>query len=285
MDKFLRRELDFYIKNDVIFLDDIDEQDEAKIKEYLTKAKVIRKIAHKIIAFLAQIEDFQKKLFLKKKFVVETNYCITLDRIPEEFYPEIAANDAQREEWVRLFAIDEIEGDLTQPAYSVPLTVEFLKANPYLVLDTAFFSAEFKERLIASIDNLDETLDGLLIHSENFQALQLLQTKYKGKIKYIYIDPPYNAKSSEILYKNNYKHSSWLSLIENRTTLACKLLHDDSVTTTAIDDVENERLGLLLDQIYGLKYSGKATVNVVINPSGQQGKNFFCHKRNPIFLL
>lgn len=274
LDKFLRRELDFYIKNDVIFLDDIDEQDEAKIKEYLTKAKVIRKIAHKIIAFLAQIEDFQKKLFLKKKFVVETNYCITLDRIPEEFYPEIAANDAQREEWVRLFAIDEIEGDLTQPAYSVPLTVEFLKANPYLVLDTAFFSAEFKERLIASIDNLDETLDGLLIHSENFQALQLLQTKYKGKIKYIYIDPPYNAKSSEILYKNNYKHSSWLSLIENRTTLACKLLHDDSVTTTAIDDVENERLGLLLDQIYGLKYSGKATVNVVINPSGQQGKNF-----------
>ena len=123
-----------------------------------------------------------------------------------------------------------------------------------------------------------------MIHSENFQALQLLQTKYKGKIKYIYIDPPYNAKSSEILYKNNYKHSSWLSLIENRTTLACKLLHDDSVTTTAIDDVENERLGLLLDQIYGLKYSGKATVNVVINPSDSKEK-FFCHKRNPIFLL
>ena len=115
------------------------------------------------------------------------------------------------------FCHDEIKGFNT-PVYSVPLTVEFLKANPYLVLDTAFFSAEFKERLIASIDNLDETLDGLLIHSENFQALQLLQTKYKGKIKYIYIDPPYNAKSSEILYKNNYKHSSWLSLIENRTT-------------------------------------------------------------------
>jgi len=62
--KFLRRKLDFYIKNDVIFLDYIDEQDEAKTKEYLTKAKVIRKIARKIIAFLAQIEDFQKKLYL-----------------------------------------------------------------------------------------------------------------------------------------------------------------------------------------------------------------------------
>jgi adenine-specific DNA-methyltransferase len=46
----------------------------------------------KLIDFLAQLEDFQKKLWLKKKFVVETNYCITLDRVPEELYPEIAAN-------------------------------------------------------------------------------------------------------------------------------------------------------------------------------------------------
>jgi len=82
--------------------------------------------------------------------VVETNYCITLDRVPETMYPEIAANDAQREEWVRLFAIDEIEGDLLKPAYSVPLTVEFLKANPFLVLDTAFFSVEFKEILLTA---------------------------------------------------------------------------------------------------------------------------------------
>ena len=67
---------------------------------------MIRRIAGKIIEFLAQLEDFQKKLWLKKKFVVETQYCITLDRIPEEFYPEIAANQAQREEWVRLFSID-----------------------------------------------------------------------------------------------------------------------------------------------------------------------------------
>lgn len=186
--KFLRRELDFYIKNDVIFLDDIDEQDEAKTKEYLTKAKVIRKIARKVIAFLAQIEDFQKKLYLKKKFVVETNYCITLDRVPEALYPEIAANEAQREEWVRLFAIDEIEGtdgDLVTAAaltYTVPLTVDFLKQNPYLVLDTAFFSAEFKEQIVESIDSLDEKLDGLLIHSENSQALRLLHDKYQEAI-------------------------------------------------------------------------------------------------------
>jgi hypothetical protein len=77
-----------------------------------------------------ELENFQKKLWLKKKFVVETQYCVTLDRVPEELYPEIAANDAQREEWVRLFAIDDIKGDLTTPGYSKPLTVDFLKANP-----------------------------------------------------------------------------------------------------------------------------------------------------------
>jgi len=272
--KFLRRELDFYIKNEVIYLDDIDEQDEVKTKEYLTKAKVIRKIARKIITFLAQIEDFQKKLYLKKKFVVETNYCITLDRVPDSMYPEIAANDAQREEWVRLFAIDEITGgDMFTEPYSVPLTVDFLKQNPFLVLDTAFFSTEFKERLVASMDNFDEKLDGLLIHSENFQALELLQAKYKNRIKCVYIDPPYNAKSSEILYKNNYKHSSWISLLENRVTLARKLLSNDGVSVTAIDEVENNKLGLLLDSIFN-EYDGKTCVSVVINPSGQQGKNF-----------
>jgi len=124
---FLRRELDFYIKNEVMHLDDVESETAPRVEQYLSKIKVIRRIAHKIIDFLAQLEDFQKKLWLKKKFVVETSYCIRLGVIPEEFYPEIAANDAQREEWVQLCAIDEIKGDLTTPGYSAPLTVEFLK--------------------------------------------------------------------------------------------------------------------------------------------------------------
>ena len=103
-------------------LDDVENETAPRVEQYLSKIKVIRKIAGKIIDFLAQLEDFQKKLWLKKKFVVETQYCITLGCIPEEFYPEIAANEAQREEWVRLFAIDEIKGDLATPGYSKTLT-------------------------------------------------------------------------------------------------------------------------------------------------------------------
>jgi adenine-specific DNA-methyltransferase len=136
--------------------------------------------------------------------VVETHYCVTLDRVPEELYPEIAANDAQREEWVRLFAIDEIKGDLARPGYSAPLTVEFLKANPYLVLDTRHFSEDFKRRLLASFDDLDEQCDGLLIHSENFQALNLLMERYRGQVQCIYIDPPYNTGMDAVFGHDNF---------------------------------------------------------------------------------
>ena len=117
-----------------------------RVEQYLSKIKIIRRIAGKIIDFLAQLEEFQKKLWLKKKFVVDTQYCITLDRIPEEFYPEIAANDAQREEWVRLFAIDEIKANLATPAISVPLSLDFLKAQRKLVLDTRISRARFQLR-------------------------------------------------------------------------------------------------------------------------------------------
>ena len=91
---FLRRELDFYIKNEVMHLDDIENADAPAVESYLAKIKVLRKIAGKLIDFLAQLEDFQKKLWLKKKFIVETNYGITLDRVPEELYPEIVENEA-----------------------------------------------------------------------------------------------------------------------------------------------------------------------------------------------
>ncbi len=71
---FLRRELDFYIKNEVMHLDDIESDTAPRVEQYLSKIKVMRRIAGKIITFLSQIEDFQKKLCLKKKFVTQTSW-------------------------------------------------------------------------------------------------------------------------------------------------------------------------------------------------------------------
>ena len=265
---FLRRELDFYIKNEVMRLDDICNADAPVVETYLSRLKVLRKIAGKLIDFLAQLEDFQKKLWLKKKFVVETNYCITLDRIPEALYPEIAANQAQHDEWVRLFAIDEIPGQLFSAAYSHPLTEVFLKQNDKLVLDTRFFDESFKARLLASIENLDEQCDGLMIHSENFQALNLLQERYRGQVKCVYIDPPYNTSASEIIYKNEYKHSSWLTLIFDRLSISTSLMDFDANLCATIDDVELNEFCLILDSIFG-RINEIAIVPIRINPSGR----------------
>ena len=243
---FLRRELDFYIKNEVMHLDDIESEAAPRVEQYLSKIKVIRRIAHKIIEFLAQIEDFQKKLWLKKKFVVETNYCVTLDRVPEELYPEIAANDTQREEWVRLFAIDEMKSDPAgSAAYSEPLSVEFLKANPFLVIDTKHFSREFKDRLLASFDDVDTKCDGLLVYSENLQALNLLLEKHRRRVQCIHIDPPYNTQTSGFLYKNEYQHSSWLAMMESRAKTSLPLLAADGSCLCHIDENEHELLHML----------------------------------------
>ena len=266
---FLRRELDFYIKNEVMLLDDLDVQ---HIESQLNIIKAIKLVGEKIIRMLAQLEDFQKKLWLKKKFVVQSDYCITLDRVPRKLYPEILANDRQCEEWVRLFAIDEIKGDLVTEAYSVPLTMEFLEQNPFLVLDTAFFSKQFKHKLVACMENIDRDCNGLLINSENFQALELLQEKYKKGIPCVYIDPPYNTSSSEILYKNSYKHSSWLSLLCDRVKLGLSLMTKDAIQCTAIDDVESYRLRLILENIFG---GETAVVGLRTNPHGRLGTNGF----------
>lgn len=272
---FLRRELDFFIKNEVLVLDDIIDRKPKDFEKRLAKLNALRTIGHKIITFLAQLEDFQKKLWLKKKFVIETQYCITLDRVPESLYPEIAKNDDQREEWVRLFAIDELKGDLAGGVnYSKPLKPEFLKANPFLLLDTRFFDADFKRRLLAEIDDLDAQTDGLMIHSDNFQALGLLQEKYRGELTSIYADPPYNTDAGPILYKNGYRSSSWISMLSDRLKLSHKLLNKDGIACVTIDDYQQKELHFLIEEIWG-QANIAGTVAIRVNPSGRPTQTGF----------
>ena len=271
---FLRRELDFYLKNEVMHLDDIDQDGKSApdVERYLDKLRAIRRVGHKIIEFLAQLEDFQKRLWLKKKFVVETHWCVTLDRVPEELYEEIAANDRQREEWVHFFAIDQITGDMVAPGYSEPLTEAFLQANQHLVVDTSFFDHDFVERLLAGIEDLDESTDGLLLHGENFQALNLLDRRYRDQIDTIYIDPPYNSPSTRILYKNDYEHSSWLSLIRDRLEWSSSLAAVKAPHVIAIDENEAFPFALVLRDMWPA--ADVSAVSIVHNPRGVQGDNF-----------
>lgn len=257
---FLSRELDFYIKNEILEIDDIDARTTESFLAHLTVIKAIKNVGSKIIEFLASLENFQKRLWLKKKMVVSADYCITLDRVPEKFYAEICANDAQREEWVKLFAIDEIkssrsgglftEGVVT--GYSIPLSEQFLKENPFLVLDTAFFTDDFKRKLISEVDDLDEKCDGLLIKSENFQALNLIKLKYKNKIDCIYIDPPFNlGEDADYLYRVDYKNSTWCTLLKNRIDLTHDLYTKDGSIFIRCSHDGNMFVRLLLEHTMG----------------------------------
>lgn len=247
---FLRCELDFYIKNEVLHIDDLDAQ---LINSQLTIVRAIKQVGQKIIQMLAQLENFQKKLWLKKKFVVQSDYCITLDRVPEKLYSEIIANEAQRKEWVRLFAIDDIKGDLTTEGYSEPLTIEFLKQNPFLVLDTAFFDAKFKHQLVKSMENIDEQTNGLLIYGDNFQTNRLFKEKLYGSINCVFIDPPYNTGDDDFVYKDNYQSSSWLSMLNDRLDSGMDLIKDEGMMYISIGDEEQEHLSALVAEKFGKK--------------------------------
>lgn len=288
--RFLNQELDFYLKNEVMHLDDVDEKSADYLTGEIRKIKAVRAIAKNIITFLAQLENFQKKLWLKKKYVTETNYCLTLDRLiehaPELLETVVAGLDrqilrydgkfrSQKDEWEQLYTISGLED---YPNDGV-LTAEFLATHDKLMLDTVFFGEMFRYKLLAKLPDVDDNQDGLLVHSENFQALNLIQERYQEKVKSVYIDPPYNTDAGPINYKNGYRNSSWVSLIENRINATKPFLKSDGIVAVTIDDYQGKELQSLLSSAFGAE-QGLGIAVIRINPSGRSTQHGFsvCHE-------
>ena len=242
---FLRRELDFYLKNEVMNLDDIEDESPPKVEEYLSKLRGIRRVALPVIKMLEQLENFQKKLWLKKKFVVETRYVLSLDRLPEHLYDEICKSNSQWEEWESLVTLSSSD--------EFSRTAEFLKTQPHLMIDSKHFEPQTVAKFLAAFDDLDSSLEGVLVHSDNFHALRLSQNRYVENAKCVYIDPPYNTSSSAILYKNSFQHSSWGSLLLDRLQLLKTLMRKDAAIFVSIDKLERTLLEGALDLTFGRK--------------------------------
>jgi adenine-specific DNA-methyltransferase len=97
----------------------------------------------------------------------------------------------------------------------------------------------------------DPTSENMLIHGDNLIALQALQQDFSGRIKCIYIDPPYNTGSAFDYYDDNLEHSIWLNLMKQRLELLRELLSEDGSIWIQIDDEEQAYLKILCDEVFG----------------------------------
>ncbi|HYF14046.1 MAG TPA: DNA methyltransferase [Phycisphaerales bacterium] len=274
--KFLCLELDFYLKNEVVRLDDLESLPPGHLQRVQGKVKAIRAVAHSIIRFLAAVENFQKKMWLKKKFVLNTNWLVTVDRIPPALRDIVAQNAEQWTEWERLGFKPETIGDTGLFGRAGWGTRGYLDACDKLLVDTRHFDDAFRSSLLSaepmSSESIETLTSGVLISGDNFHAVRTLAPTLRTACQCIYIDPPYNAQSSEILYKNTFKHSSWLALMTDRLQAALPALDASGNLVVAIDEVEQERLGTLLRTLIPLREI--TCVTVVHNATGQQGNNF-----------
>ncbi len=199
----------------------------------VNQLQILKNIAFKIIDFISQFEDELVKIWKKPKFVKNSNYVITLDRIKDKKTVEKIKQhknySRQIKEWEEL-GID--------------------KDNPKAPIDTKYFK-DLELRILSQFDDLDKALDGWLIKSENYQALNTILSKFKEKVQTIYIDPPFNLDSSDqFLYRTNYKDANWATLLENRLKLAKDILKNSGSIFVRCDYNGNWIVRCLMDDIF-----------------------------------
>lgn len=258
LNEALAEDLDVFIKTEVLDAEQLL-ADQTLSHRMLKVGRIVREVGRQIIGFLAALEDFQKALWEKKKLVLQTRYVITLDRLarhaPDWLVDHIDTIVAgQRQEWLELGLGDipdaaacrqETPGDLASPA-----VVRYLP----LPVDTANFSDDFKWSLLAAVSaavSLDEALDGVAIRSDNWQALNTLQTRYREQVKCVYIDPPYNTGGDGFPYKDSYQSASWLAMMDDRLHLTATMLKPEGAFFSSIDQNEYPNLRHLLERTFG----------------------------------
>lgn len=114
----------------------------------------------------------------------------------------------------------------------------------------------------------DTITDNLIIKGNNLLVLHSLLKEFRGKVKLIYIDPPYNTGNDEFRYNDNFNHSTWLTFMKNRLEVAKKLLKNDGVIFVHCDDNEQAYLKILMDEIFG-RNNFISTIVAMTNRSGR----------------
>jgi len=264
---FLNRELDHFIKNEQVKLDDIIPSTPSNLndlaslieKQVLVNESQLRKviafksIAHKIIQFLAQLENFQKKLWVKKKFILGTDWLISINKIKEinsKCKASILDNECQIQQWCNDYSFDRNE--LLKDIDALG-SESFFEHDMYgfIAIDTKLHTEETKFEILSSFDDIDSEINAQLIKGENSNALSLLKENFRNNLTSIYIDPPYNTGDDGFMYKDSFKSSSWISMMNNTVPQARELLNDDGSIFVSCDEHQHLELGQLLRSVFG----------------------------------
>jgi adenine specific DNA methylase Mod len=259
-ENFLKEQFKQYLFNYIYDNEIVLENEGLQRAQQLNKLK---KIAFNIIEYIAKFENELKEIWEKPKFVRKSNYVFTLDKLKDDIslikkIIKHAKFNEQIEEWNRLYnSNDDSSGkEIKKQWDEFNYTNNFDKANiiknnqlnedyKKLIIDTKYFN-DIKEEIADYFENLEQALDGYLIKSDNFQALNTLKTKYKNKLDIIYIDPPFNT-GSDFKYIDGYQDSTWLTLLENRLFLIKELLKENGTFYLHLDDNAND-LGKVLSK-------------------------------------
>jgi hypothetical protein len=228
---------------------EIDHTDENLIR----REQFYRKVMGMIIDLCAQFEDELLRIWLKPKFVHNSHYVITLDKIAEntELLGKIVAHENmtkfQVPLWNTLGIVEEafyfqdiLEGGALKDEFQ------------YLPIDTMHFPDLLHEILDSAFDSIDEELNGWLIHADNFAALNNIKDKFSKRIQTAYQDPPFNTGSDDNFeYMDKFQDSTWLTMMENRLDLTREMMHSDGAIFLHLDHNANHLGKKLLSQIFG----------------------------------
>jgi len=245
---FLKEQFDIYLYNYLFGEGGLESEWQ---QDRINDIQNIKKIAHSVIEYIARFEDELKAIWEKPKFVRNSNYVFTLDRIKDnvELIEKIISHEGfekQVDEWKKLrfvndgFSKEKIitNGNLSEPHFKLPI-------------DTKYFT-EIKSDVLECFIEIDNIIDGIIINSDGYHALESTKDKYNSNIQTIYIDPPFNLdKNADFPYKVKYKDSTWITMLENRVNKSKQFLKNDGSIYVRCDYNGNMYVRMLLNQIFG----------------------------------
>ncbi|RKV39346.1 site-specific DNA-methyltransferase [Helicobacter pylori] len=238
MDYFIHKNVQGFLKEqlDLYLFEYLFKEMTAFDHKRLNGINIIKEVALEVIALVSEFENELCKIWNKPRLVLNSHFIVSLDKLKAKNY--------------------DLNKITTHPNYPKQVkewqdlnlkTTDNLLENEFLPLDTIYFKDLEEE--VKSLFSEDE-INGTLIKSENYQALNSLKNRYKEAIDCIYIDPPFNT-GSDFAYIDKFQDSTWLSLMHNRLELAYDFLSPQGSFYLHLDNNANYLGRILVNDIFG----------------------------------